>query len=120
MRREKEAFRRILLVELEDLESDIELLLERYREQHDAEVISNYVFYENTAVVNNELFGLEGYTQEIEGLDLEAFDDADEIRDYLEERIRQRCRHKGIAMNLCDLVARKLDKVRGYVTMSAE
>jgi hypothetical protein len=115
MRNEKEAYRRILLIELQDLRSDIELLLRRYTEQHDAAVISNYVFYENTALVQNELFGLEGYTREIEKLDTSAFDDVDRIRDFLEERIRHRCREKGIAAALCALVTRKLDKVREYV-----
>lgn len=39
-----DAFLRILLVELEDLESDIELLIEKYSKDHKDEKISNYVF----------------------------------------------------------------------------
>ncbi|MBD3316294.1 MAG: hypothetical protein GF344_10945 [Chitinivibrionales bacterium] len=115
MRNEKDAFRRILLIELDDLKDDIELLLKRYTELHDSDVISNYVFFENTALVRNELFGLEGYKKEVEQLDTSDFAGVDDIRDYLADRIAHRCREKGIAEGLCHLVIRKLDKVRGYV-----
>jgi hypothetical protein len=50
------AFIAILEVELQDLEHDIQLLMADSEERHNHEEISNYVYMENLALLQKELF----------------------------------------------------------------
>jgi hypothetical protein len=116
----KEAFVKILLIELEDLEEDIHLLQQRYTQEHQQHQISDYVFMENVALLHNELYGIEGFYSEVRGLALERYDGLDAVLERLHTIIRSRCHERGIAPFVCSLVERKLQKVRAYVMQARE
>jgi len=106
----------VFRLELSDLESDIELLIKQYTKDHDEDKISNYVFYQNVALMQNELFGVQGIDKEIAELDAEQFDSVDNVIDWINQAVSRRCKEKGSAKSMCTLIGRKLEKVKNYVT----
>ncbi len=108
-------FLKMFAIELEDLHEDVELLIERYCDEHDHEVISNHVFYENVALMNNELFGIDSFLDEVRQIDPLGFKDTNELIDSLKKRLRERCANKGIAASAYILAERKMNKVLAYV-----
>jgi len=110
-----DAFLRILLIELEDLESDIELLIEKYGKDHKEEKISNYVFKENIALAYNELFGVEGLYGQVKEFRAEEFKSIDDVALKIDEILDFSCSKKGYIRSICILVRRKIEKVRKYV-----
>lgn len=111
----KEAFVKIVLIELEDLEEDIHLLQQRYTQEHQLHHISDYVFMENVALLHNELYGVEGFYNEVRALELKEYEDLDAVMHKLTAQMHLRCHEQGIAPFVCSLVERKLQKVRAYV-----
>ena len=110
-----DAFLRILLIELEDLDADIKLLIEKYGKDHEDEKISNYVFKENIAVAYNELFGVEGLYAQVEKFRQEDFKSVDEVVLKIDEILDFLCCNKGYVRSVCVLVKRKMNKVKKYV-----
>ncbi len=111
----KHAFIKILETELDDLSEDINLLTSSYRERHDRNEISDYVFLENLATMQNELFGVAGFAQDVDEIDPEEFESLDDMISYLRTELEQRVKERGVAPSVIYLVGRKMDKVRGYV-----
>jgi hypothetical protein len=105
----------MFIVELEDLHQDIELLIERYKDEHDHDVISNYVFLENLALMKNELFGIDSFLQEVKDIVPTDFTDVYELIDFLKKRLLNRCHDKGIASSAFILSERKMNKVLSYI-----
>ena len=108
-------FLRMFEIELEDLHRDIELLIDRYTDEHDHEVISNYVFLENIALMNNELFGIDSFIETVRNTDPLLYGSVDQLIDALTAQLRQRCREKGYASSVCVLADRKMKKVHSYL-----
>jgi len=102
-------------IELEDLHKDVELIIQKYKDEHDHEVISNYVFLENLALMKNELFGIDSFLQEVKDITPTDFEDVHQIIDYLKKQCLNRCREKGIASAAYVLSERKMVKVLSYI-----
>jgi hypothetical protein len=111
----KNALLTILEIELNDLSEDITLLVEQYRERHRKDEIADYVFLENLAIMQNELFGVTGFAQDVAEIDVDDFEGLDAMIDYLKTELEQRVKERGIARAVIYLISRKIDKVRGYV-----
>lgn len=108
-------FLMMFLIELEDLHKDIELLIEKYKDEHDHEVISNYVFLENLALMKNELFGIDSFLQEVKDVKPTDFANVNELIDFLKKQLLKRCHDKGIASAAYVLSERKMQKVLSYI-----
>ena len=102
-------------MELDDLHTDIELLIDRYTDEHDHEAISNYVFLENIALMNNELFGIDSFIEEVRRIDSSRFTGVVELIGFLTATLHQRCREKGYATSVCVLAERKMNKIHSYL-----
>jgi len=102
-------------MELEDLHEDIGLLIEKYRDAHDHEVISNYVFYENLALMSNELFGIDSFREEVRQVDPDRFQNICDLIDALKGQLADRCQKKGIASAALVLAERKMAKIWAYI-----
>ena len=115
MHNQQEAFLKILLLELYDLESDLKALQEEYRDKHDHEIITNYVFYENIALLQRELFGIDSFVEDIKKLAPVNYATLDEmvatITELLEDRVREKC----LVPAVLHLVSRKVKKAAQYV-----
>jgi len=105
----------MFVIELEDLLKDIELLMQKYTDQHDREVISNYVFLENLALMKNELFGIGSFLEEVKHLDPTGYATVHELIDSLKKMLTTRCQEKGFASAVIVLSERKMAKVLSYI-----
>jgi len=110
-----ENFIKILIVELDDLHEDIKVLIKECNEKHLKEKITEYVFLENLAVLKNELFGVEGFIEDVRSLNIEKFADIKALSDYLMNLLHERVHEKGLAPSILNLVDRKIQKVTKYV-----
>ena len=110
-----DAFIRILLIELEDIDSDIKMLIDKYNRDHENEKISNYVFKENIALAHNELFGVEGLYEQVKEFRPEDFKSVDDVISKIDDKLDILCRKKGYVRSICVLVKRKTDKVLRYI-----
>ncbi|MBN1759619.1 MAG: hypothetical protein JW863_14930 [Chitinispirillaceae bacterium] len=115
MHEKSRVFLRMFEMELEDLHKDIEMLIDRYTDEHDHEAISNYVFLENIALMNNELFGIDSFIEEVRGTDPSRFSGVAELIDFLTAQLYRRCREKGYATSACVLAERKMRKINSYL-----
>lgn len=111
----KEKFIKILLVELEDLDKDIKMLIDECCDKHSHEQISDYVYLENLAVLQNELFGVEGFIEEVKTLNLDKFESVEELMNTLTNQLKDRIREKGLVHSIILLVERKIKKVSTFV-----
>lgn len=109
------AFLKMFDMELEDLHEDIGLLIEKYRDAHDHEVISNYVFYENLALMSNEMFGIDSFREEVRQIDPDRFQNTCDLIETLKQQLADRCRKKGIASAALILAERKMAKILAYI-----
>jgi len=116
MRHINKIFQEIFLIELNDLDEDINALIEQSKYKFTHEEISNYVCLENLAVLQNELFGVEGYIDEVKRIDPESYDSIDDMIKSLHEILQKRIEEKGIVHSILLLVERKLDKVKKYIS----
>ncbi|MBN1604214.1 MAG: hypothetical protein JW915_21570 [Chitinispirillaceae bacterium] len=108
-------FLQMFTMELEDLHKDIELLIEKYKDEHDHEVISNYVFLENLALMKNELFGIDSFLQEVKEIVPASYTDVHDLITHLKKQLLNRCHEKGIASSAFILSERKMNKVLSYI-----
>jgi recombination DNA repair RAD52 pathway protein len=111
----KEKFLKVLIVELEDLDEDIKMLIEECKDKHSHEEISNYVYLENIAVLQNELFGVEGFIEDIRSINIDDFETVENLIDDLLKQIKERVREKGLVHSIIYLVERKIKKVAYYI-----
>lgn len=115
MHHDKGKFRRILLIELEDLALDLRDSVKMYADGNVRGEVSNYVMRENTALLENEIAGLEQVCQIVR--DAEVCED--EPLDALTARLRTACRtaieQSHFPDALIGMVERKLNKVEKYI-----
>ena len=111
----KISFLRILSVELEDLNEDIKILIEQSKKKHSNDEISNYVFFENLAVLKNELFGVEGFIKDVKTTDPNEYDTLEDLMIGLMKKLEERVQEKGLAHAVLVMVDRKMKKVIGYI-----
>lgn len=115
MLNESQAFLKILLIELDDLEQDIQLLIKRYKEEHDADKLSNYVFLQNVALMHGELCGIESFREEISHIDASEYPSLQDLIDDLNSRMKQRVDKQGLPNSFIVVMNRKIEKVRRYI-----
>lgn len=115
---QREAFIKILMIELEDLEEDIELLIQECDERHCKNEISEYVFLENLATLKNEMFGVESFLADIMKIDPLSYKNVNDLVEELKEKLKKRIKEKGLAKSVEILINRKMLKVLNYVNSS--
>lgn len=115
MRHKRENFKKILIIELEDLDEDIQMLIQEANDKAQKGEISNYVFSENIAVLKNELFGVEGYLEDIRKLDIEKYESLDIMIEGCKSILQKRVSERGLARSIIVLVDRKINKVKTYM-----
>jgi len=120
MRDLKQKYLRILGVELEDLKEDVAQLAEGLTHRWHCEEITDYVFMENLAFFKNEILGTDGLMRDISVVNPDSFASLEELIDHLSTRVTLHIRDHDLPQALCELVQRKLDKVRRYVIEQQE
>ena len=115
MREVKRNYIKILKLELEDLEIDIEKLIENCEEACKTSDLSANVFLENLALFKNELLAVNIFEKMLDTLDIEQFASLDELVQFIKKSFEEKVRVLGLAKAINRYVERKLIKVAEYV-----
>lgn len=108
----------ILQVEIEDLKDDLNLFLGVLQDRHERRVITDYVFAENSAILRNEILGLDECIRAIAGcVDFED-ESIDNVREMLKQEIGGRLDQHGYVPAVKQLLIRKLDKIAAYLRLN--
>lgn len=116
MRAVKQNYLRILRIELEDLQADIEHLIEQCRADEKSKQISEKVILQNLATFQNELLGVHAFQKVLDEIDPEQFETLEAMIEHIRSRFQSLIHSHGLVPALSIYVNRKLDKVARYVT----
>ena len=108
-------FLKILHVELEDLEEDLDLFVEVMESRRKAGEITDYVYRENLAVIRNEVLGLKECIRGCDELDQVAGTSVEEVAAAIKRRLRERLAEHGYLPALYALLDRRIDKIASYL-----
>ncbi|MDR0307570.1 MAG: hypothetical protein LBI42_12145 [Chitinispirillales bacterium] len=114
MKSKVNAFIVIYTLELENLKVHLREKVAQYIEDHDKGSITNYVFRENRALLENEINGLDIFINGVHKLDTSKFDDLGALRDVLNSINEKLCAEEGIARTTATLAKRKADRIVSY------
>ena len=107
---------KILRIEIEDLKTDIEHLIEELKKEHEEEQLTNYVFLENLAVFGNELLGVGYFFNVLDKINPDDFDSLDSMANFIKTTLQKMVEEHGLTEAINNYAGRKLDKVKKYVT----
>jgi hypothetical protein len=109
-------FVRVLRVELEDLEADIELVVEENYRRLQAHTETERVCRENVATLRNEEFGIRHFVEILDELDVDDYDNLDHLIATIRSRFHDVIERCGLARATIRFADRKIAKVKHYVT----
>ncbi|MFO7888817.1 MAG: hypothetical protein R6V04_00600 [bacterium] len=109
------SFQVIMRVELQDLKEDIEDLLDNNRKKFQEQKISQRVYMENEALYQNELIGIEEFSELLLSKNPSEFKDLSEFIQTLKEEFYILLKKEEIALAVKVCIDRKLLKVSEYV-----
>lgn len=108
-------FIRILLAELEDLEQDILHAEERYRNRFEEYKLSQYVYMENRALLEQELSCVKQVLESVRKLDPHAFATVEDVGARVIADLESQVCSYEYPEAVKKLVARKVKKVIQYI-----
>ena len=106
---------RLLDAELIDAEDDIRDFEEVLRERISAREITNYVYRENTALLEWELHAIERIRSRIKLIDPKQFPDLSALRSEIESLVHDQVEHHEAPRAIESIVVRRLQKLLSYV-----
>ncbi len=112
----KQNYLKILSIEVQDLQLDIQELIKQCEKENANGRFTRYVFLENLALFNNELLGVQTFQRIIAQTNPEDFAHLDDMIKYLQENYQEKIENYGLAKAISYYVDRKLFKVKRYVT----
>ncbi|MBN2626535.1 MAG: hypothetical protein JXA95_07710 [Spirochaetales bacterium] len=112
------AFIKILEIELEDLEDDIQLIMADSEVRRNHREITDYVYRENLALLKKEIFDVDGIRHKLKQLDPADFGTPEEVINLLLKELRDKVKRQIVPPVLLTMVERKFEKVNRYVTES--
>jgi hypothetical protein len=110
-------FAKLLAIELESLEEELELLLKTLDQRLKNHEITEYVRNENYVVLRNEVLGLRDFLSSGCSVDSDEITTPDEAAVAAKEVIRHRLAERGYVPALYGLVALRVDKVASYLKL---
>ncbi|MBN2445060.1 MAG: hypothetical protein JXJ04_27135 [Spirochaetales bacterium] len=108
-------FLKILQIEMEDLESDIEYLIERLKQRSEKQEITDYVFMQNLAVLKNQICGISSFMKIVDSIDPNDYKDIESFLCDVKARFTARIDEYGLGSGIYTLIQRKIDKVYMYI-----
>ena len=115
MTEHKKKFISIMKIELEDLIEDLNHLVDDYRDKKEHDLITNYVFMENLALLQHEMYGIKKFSQFISSLNLSEFKDINGISEHIKEVLEKKITSSDFASCLFPMICRRLVKAAHYV-----
>ncbi|MCP5514684.1 MAG: hypothetical protein H7A26_04380 [Spirochaetales bacterium] len=109
-----ERYIKILKIELEDLEYDVQYGEELLKKRFDEHKITDYVFMENLSTFRSELAGIRKMEKEIDALS-GKYETIEELSAYINDFFKKKVKDLGLPEVVYVLIKRKLDKVYKYL-----
>ncbi|MDX9799833.1 MAG: hypothetical protein RBT69_00700 [Spirochaetia bacterium] len=106
---------KILKIELEDLEYDIQYGEDLLKKRFDEHKISDYVFMENLSTFKAELAGVKKMEKEIDAL-AGKYETIEELSAFISDYLKKRVKDLGLPEVVYVLIKRKLDKIYKYLS----
>lgn len=113
-------FVKVLRVEMEDLEADIEMLVAENRRKFKNHAETKRVCLENVATLQNEEYGVRHFIEILDALDVDNFDTLDHLISTVRQRFHDVITSRGLARATIAFSDRKIAKVERYVTDYSE
>lgn len=110
-------FSKLLIIELESLEEELEILLRSLDERLAAHEITDYVRNENHVILKNEIMGLRDFLQTGCSVDADEVHSPEDAAALAKETVRVRLEQRGYMPALYGLVARRIDKIADYLKL---
>lgn len=114
MRERVSKFLRILKIELEDLEEDINTLAELTEERRQQHTITEYVSLENISLLRQEFSGIKAVVDRLDSIQLDPNQSFQEFVDSLKEQIKQVVIASAYPNAVNIFIERKIQKVADY------
>ncbi len=111
---------RLLDAELLDAQEDIRDLERTMKERNEAREITNYVFRENSALLEQELHSLERIRIRLKEIDPEAYIHLKEYGDAVMSMVHDHILHHGAPGVVEPIVSRRLKKLTEFVDSTRE
>ncbi|WP_319476865.1 hypothetical protein [Marispirochaeta aestuarii] len=108
-------FLRILKVELEDLEEDINTLAGLTAKRRQDRAITEYVHMENISLLKQEFEGIKKIVDELDKVEMIEGETFPDFISRLKQRCRQTIHNSAYPDAVCIFVERKIDKVAEYI-----
>ena len=108
-------FIKILRIEMEDLETDIDDQVAGEQRKVEAHTETERVRLENVAILRNEAFGVHDFMRILDGLDVDDFDDLDHMTAMIRSGFRHEIEKRGLAQAVIGAAEHKIDRVERYV-----
>ena len=108
-------FLRILKVELEDLEEDINTLAGLTDKRRQDRAITEYVHMENISLLKQEFAGIKRIVDELDKIELVEDETFPDFVARLKQRCRQTIHSSAYPDAVCIFVERKIDKAAEYM-----
>ena len=111
----KNKYLKILQIEIEDLQEDVNDLIEHYRKESEIGNISNYIYNENLVVFKKELLCLKMFFTILDSIDPDKYDTIDELIKFIRDSYEEKIKESGLIRATSTFIERKLTKVKKYV-----
>ena len=115
MRNRINKYIKILLIEFEDIQEDLQFWLDDCKKKRESHEITNYVCWENMALLKNELIGLDVVFKDIEKLDPDKYNNIENLISDLKSQFKEHIHNQNIAEAILHLIDRKIEKVAKYI-----
>ena len=113
-------FGKLLAIELESLEGELEILVQTLEQRLKDHEITTYVRNENYAVLRNEILGLRDFLKLGFSFDSEEISTADEVAALAKEVVRNRLEERGYEPAVYRLIEHRVDKIALYLNLEDE
>ncbi len=108
---------RILQLELKEVENDLNSLKDLYSSRHDSSEITNYVFLENTALLEAELESIHQICLIMDDIKIEHIKSPPAVLDYIDKLVKEEIGNRQYSEAIYNFVKSKMTKVSKYLDM---
>ena len=110
-------FAKLLVIELESLEEELEILVQTLEQRLKNHEITDYVRNENYTILRNEILGLRDLVKSGCSIDSDEITTADEAAILAKELVLVRLEERGYVPALYCLIEHRVDKIAVYLNL---
>ena len=108
-------FIKMLTLEMEDLEEDIRLMRELYRDREEKGEITHYVLMENSGLLENELAGIRFLKNKLDEVPIVTCGSYDDLAEYINDLLKEKCQESDYPDGVFGFVQKRIEKVLKYM-----